>query len=400
MAGLVTGSSIVNPDTKLTDAGVDVVIDRVTRVDPRARTVRVGQGAEYPYDKLIVSTGSRPLVPPIPGRDLEGVFALRSLAHAEAIREFLGRRSPRRLTFVGAGFIGLEIATLLKEARPELEMTIVEALPHALPTMLDEELCTRVERHLEERGIALQLGKKVVAIQGGGTVRAVELDSGTVIESDMVFVNVGVRPNVELAEDMGLELGEFGIQINDFLETSDPHVLAAGDCANNRHFVTGKPTPGALRGPAVVAGRLAAKRLAGYAIPFPGVLNASACSLGGCNVAATGLTEGQARQEGFETVSAVVDSRSKHGMISGTTPWTLKLTFDKGERTLLGGQIVSADIAPTKEIDAVSALILGRKTVEELTVFAAAGNPDISSEPSLEPIALAAEQCLHKLGRS
>jgi hypothetical protein len=87
-------------------------------------------------------------------------------------------------------------------------------------------------------------------------------------------------------------------------------------------------------------------------------------------------------------------------MISGMTPWTLKLTFDKGERTLLGGQIVSADIAPTKEIDAVSALILGRKTVEEITVFAAAGNPDISSEPSLEPIALAAEQCLHKLGRS
>jgi NADPH-dependent 2,4-dienoyl-CoA reductase/sulfur reductase-like enzyme len=214
----------------------------------------------------------------------------------------------------------------------------------------------------------------------------------------MVFMNVGSTPNLDLARGMGLALGPCGIKINDLLETSDPNVLAAGDCADFKHFVTGRSNPGSLRGPAVLTGRLAAKRLAGYQIPFPGLLNASACNLVDWNVAATGLTESQAREEGIETVSAVVESRSRHGMIPGVKPWTLKLVFDKASRTLIGGQILSQDVAPTKEIDAISALILGRKTVEEITVFAAAGNPDISCEPSLEPISIAGEQCLQKMG--
>ena len=116
--------------------------------------------------------------------------------------------------------------------------------------------------------------------------------------------------------------------------------------------------------------------------------------------AATGLTEVQAQDtEGIETVSAVVDSRSKHGMISGTKPWTIKLVFHKETQKLIGGQIISDSQAPAKEIDTVSALILGGKTIADLTTFICAGHPDCSSEPSLEPIAIAAEQCLQKLGQ-
>ncbi|HSM73197.1 MAG TPA: FAD-dependent oxidoreductase, partial [Desulfobacterales bacterium] len=279
------------------------------------------------------------------------------------------------------------------------EITIVELLQHPLATMLDPELCQRVEKYLVEKGFQLKMGQKVVGIQGNGRVSSVKLESGEEIAADMVFMNVGAAPNLELAREMGLEIGRFGVKVNAFLETSDPDILAAGDCADNKHFVTGTSNPGALRGPAVIMGRLAAKRLAGYEIPFPGLLNASACNLIDWNVAATGLTEAQAQREGIETVSATVDSRSKHGMIPGMTPWTLKLVFDRNQRTLIGGQILSRDIAPTKEIDAVSALILGRKTVEDVTVFVTAGNPDISSEPSLEPLTIAAEQCLQKMGR-
>jgi len=210
-------------------------------------------------------------------------------------------------------------------------------------------------------------------------------------------MNIGSRPNIELAGDAGLEIGKYGIKVNQYLETSDPDIIAAGDCADNSHFITGEANPGALRGPAVIMGRLAAKRLAGYEIPFPGILNASACSLIDLNVASTGFNEQQAKAEGFEPLSATVDSRSKHGMIPGMKPWTLKLVFDKGSEKLIGGQIISVDIAPIKEIDAVSALILGEKKVADLTVFMAAGNPDCSSEPSLEPITIAAEQVLQKL---
>ena len=399
MAGLVTENAIVNPDAKLTDAGVNVVIDHVTEINREAKKVFVASGKSFEYDKLILGLGSRPIMPPIPGKDLDGVFMLRALRDAEAIRKFIKVRSPGKITMIGAGFISLEIAVLLKQSNPDYEITIVELLEHPLAAMLDEELCVRVEKCLRDMGCTLKMGEKVVEIQGDKSVSSVKLESGEIVDSDMVFMNVGAAPNLELPNGMGLDIGKFGVEINEYLETSDPDVLAAGDCVNNRSFVTGKPDPGALRGPAVLMGRLAAKRLAGYAIPFPGILNVSACNLIDLNVAATGLTEKQARKEGFETVSATVDSKSKHAMIPGAKPWSLKLVFDKEKRILIGGQILSADMAPIKEIDAISALIMGRKTVEELTVFATAGNPDISSEPSLEPITIAAEQCLQKLSR-
>jgi NADPH-dependent 2,4-dienoyl-CoA reductase/sulfur reductase-like enzyme len=398
VAGLATEESIVNPDTKLSSAGINLVIDRVTRVDCVQKRVFVEGGSEYPYDKLIMGTGSRPVLPDIPGRRLEGVFTLRSLHHAEAIRAFLKKRNPLKLTFIGAGFISLEVATLLKQANPEYEITIVELLGHPLAAMLDADFSQEVETHLEHMEFDLRMGREVVALEGNGRVSSVELDSNDSIESDMVFVNVGSRPNLALARDMGLRIGDHGIKINEFLETSDPDVLAAGDCADFKHFSTGRSHPGSLRGPAVLTGRLAAKRLAGYEIPFPGLLNASACNLVNLNVAATGLTEREAHSESIQTVSAVVGSRSKHGMIPGKKPWKLKLVFDRNNRILIGGQIISEDVAPVKEIDAISALILGRKSVEDVTVFATAGNPDISCEPSLEPIAIAAEQCLQKMG--
>jgi len=398
VAGLVTGESIVNPDTKLTETGVNTIIDRVNKIDRMARKVLLSNGEELSYDKLVLGTGSDPIMLPIPGNNLKGVFILRSLHHAEAIRQFLLEQKPGKLVFVGAGFVSLEIAILLKQADPNYDITIIEVLEYPLSTMLDHELANRVGEYLEGKGLKLKMGTKLTEIHGqNSTVSGVKLDTGEVIDADMVFMNVGAEPNVDLAKEIGLEMGQFGIKVNEFLETSDPNIIAAGDCADNKHFITGRPNPGALRGPAVIMGRLVAKRLAGYDIPFPGILNSCACSLIDMNVAATGLNLQQAKDEGFESVSATVDSRSKHGMIPGVTPWTLKLVFDKRSRMLIGGQIISTDVMPIKEIDAVSALILGRKTVEDLTVFMAAGNPDCSSEPSLEPIAIAAEQALQKL---
>jgi NADPH-dependent 2,4-dienoyl-CoA reductase/sulfur reductase-like enzyme len=231
----------------------------------------------------------------------------------------------------------------------------------------------------------------------GGKVAEVELEGGERLAADMVLLNVGVRANTELAEQSGLAVGRYGVKVNEFLETSDPDILAAGDCVEKQHFITGKPVPGQLRGPAVIQGRLVAKRLAGHAIPFPGVLNNSVVRVFDTYAASTGLTQEEAEREGFATVCATVDSRSKHGMIEGVKPWSLKLVFDRKSARLLGGQILSQDIAPAKEIDAINALILGGKTIQDLTVLMCAGNPDCSSEPSLEPISIAAEQALQKL---
>ena len=400
MAGLATADSITNPDQMFPNANINLIKARATHVDTKQKTVTLSDGQEVPYDKMLLAVGATQVVPQIEGHDLNGVFTLRQVPDAEKIRAFIEERKPRKLVFIGAGFISLETATLLSASRPDYyEITVVGRRAHPLPFMLDTEMAVKIEQYLVEKGLTMKMGEEVTKIIGqDGRVSGVALAGGQSLDADMVVVGVGARANLELANEMGLETGRYGIKVNQFLETSSPDVLAAGDCAEKTHFITKKPVAGQIRGPAVIQGRLAAKRLAGYEIAFPGVLISTAVKLFDKTIAATGLTEVQARDsEGFETVSAVVDSRSKHGMISGTKPWTLKLVFDKKTQRLIGAQILSDSLAPAKEIDALCALILGEKTIADLTTFICAGHPDCSSEPSLEPIAIAAEQCLQKL---
>lgn len=401
VAGLAPGESIVNPDTMFANNNVEMIVNRVDAVDVDKKQLRLADGREIQYDKLVLGMGSKPFVPPIEGADLEGVFTLRSLVDAEKIRDYMEKRQPVKLVFVGAGFISLEVAALVKEMPDRnFEVHIIELMEQPLPLMLDAELGASIHEYLVDKGFRMHMGRKVEQVVGeNGQVTGVKLDSGETVPADMVFMNVGTRPCLELTENMGLEMGQFGVKVNSFLETSNPDILGAGDCIDNWHLITKKPTGTQLRGPAVIQGRLVAKRLAGYDIPFPGLLGNSAVKLFDKHVAATGFTETAAGKEGFDTVCATVPSRSKHGMIPGMEPWTLKLVFDKASQKLLGGQIISDSPAPVKEIDAINALIVGERTIPELTTLMCAGNPDCSSEPSAEPITLAAEQALQKLGK-
>jgi len=399
VAGLAASNSIVVPDKMLEGMGANVIHDGVVSINSNDKTVITAEKKELKYDKLFLATGSSSFVPPIPGNDLQGVMTLRGLPDAENIKRTLADSALKNIVFIGAGFISMEIASLLAETHADqYTITVVELMDRPLPLMLDKDMADSVQSYLESKGIALLTGEKVESIVGqDGKVTDVVLASSKTIKADLVFMNVGVRPNIELAKEIGLEIGKFGIKVNRFQETSAPDILAGGDCVEKVNFITKKPTPGQLRGPAVVQGRLAAKRLAGYDIEFPGVLDAGGCKMFDMTITATGLTEDTAAREGIETVCAVVDSRSKHSMIPGMMPWKLKLVFDKSNQKLIGGQIVSHAVAPAREIDAVSAFILGGKTIPELTTFTSACNPDISSEPSAEPITIAAEQALQKL---
>ena len=398
MAGLAADSSIIVPDAKLEGMGIKVIVGEVTDVNAAEKTLTLGDNSTLEYNKLFLATGARSFVPPIEGHDLDNVVCLRGSMDAQQIRSILTKNNPRRMVFVGAGFITMEIASLLLAADDQLDITVVELFDRPLPVMLDKDIADKVTDYVSKKGINMLTGKKVEKILGeNGQVKAVALGSGEILEADVVFIHVGVRPNLELAEKAGLEIGKFGIKVNEFQETSNPDILAGGDCVEKVNFITGKPDAGYLRGPAVMQGRLAAKRLAGYAIPFPGVLNASGCQMFDMVVTATGLTEASAVANGYEPVTAIVESRSKHGMIPGMQLWWIKLVFDKKTQKLIGGQIVSHGVGPAREIDAVSAFIMGGKTIADLTVFTSACNPDISSEPSMEPITIAAEQALQQV---
>lgn len=378
--------------------GIHVVHDEVTKIDTSNKTALSSKGEVFNYDKLYLATGSSSFIPPIEGNDLEGVMTLRGLLDAERIKASLDVDINKNIIFIGAGFISMEIASLLAETMANaFHISVIELMDRPLPLMLDKDMSDSVRAYLEEKGLDIKTEEKVERLIGkDGKVVGVQLSSGKTLDADIVFMNVGVRPNIQLAKDIGLEMGQFGIKVNTFQETSDPSILAGGDCVEKINFITKRPTPGQLRGPAVVQGRLAAKRLAGFTVEFPGVLDAGGCKMFDMTITATGLTESNAAKEGIETVCAVVDSRSKHGMIPGMKPWKLKLVFDKSTEKLVGGQIVSHSIAPAREIDAISAFILGGRTISELTTFTSACNPDISSEPSMEPITIAAEQALQK----
>jgi NADH oxidase (H2O2-forming) len=402
VAGLATADSITNPDQMFSKAGINLVKARATKVDRTKKTATIEDGREIPYDKLLLAVGASAGMPQIEGRDLHGVFTLRNVPDAEKIKTFLEETRPKKLVFIGAGFISLETATLLSASKPDYyDISVIGRRAHPLPFMLDTELASRLQEYLVQAGLGMKMGEDAVRIGGqNGLASSVDLANGESLDADMVIVSVGAKPNLELAKACGLEIGPFGVRVNKFLETSDPDILAAGDCVEKEHFITKKPTAARIRGPAVIQGRLAAKRLAGHSIEFPGVLNATAVKLFDKYVGATGLTEAQAQDvEGLETVSAIVDSRSKHGMIEGMKPWTIKLVFQKDTQKLIGGQILSDSHPPVKAIDTVSALILGQKTIGDVTTFVCAGHPDCSSEPSLEPIAIAAEQALQKLGK-
>ena len=353
VAGLATADSIVVPDKMLEGAGIQVIVDEVTSVDTAQKRVHLSDGRDLGYDKLFLGMGASSFIPPIEGSELNGVLSLRGLADAEKIRDYIHEKKPVNLLFIGAGFISMEIASLFASNGHGAEtISIVELMNRPLPLMLDEDMAAPVAEYLDQKGLTIMTGEKVKKILGSnGQVTGVALESGKTIDADMVFINVGVRPNTALAEAMGLEMGTFGIKVNAYQETSDPDILAGGDCVEKINFITGKPEGGRLRGPAVMQGRLAAKRMAGYDIQFPGVLNAGGCQMFDLVVTASGLTEADAKRHGFEPVCAVVDSRSKHAMIPGMRPWKIKLVFDKATQKLIGGQIVSHTIGPSREIE-------------------------------------------------
>ena len=398
MAGLATPDSIVIPDSMLENAGITLIKDTVTDIDSVQKNVTLAGGRTIPFDKLLLANGASPVVPQIEGCDLQGVFTLRSTPDAQAMTEYMKTRQVTRLTLVGAGFIGLEVGTLLKSTRPELEVTVIELLDYPLPQMLDQDMATKVTTYLAEQGIRLETGRKVVNLNGENEfVTGVELDSGVIVDTDMVLMSVGVRSNLELAGKAGLEIGTTGIRVNEYLETSHPDIFAAGDNVENHCLITGKPSPGQLRGIAVSQGRLVAKRLAGASIAFPGVLNNSCVKLFDLCAAGVGLTEKQAAQNNLPTAVFTVDSRSKHGMIEGTKPWTLKVIFNSDTRKVIGSQIISMSEPPAKEIDTMNLAIKLGATPEDLFSINCAGHPDLSSEPSLEPIAIVGAQASGKI---
>jgi NADPH-dependent 2,4-dienoyl-CoA reductase/sulfur reductase-like enzyme/rhodanese-related sulfurtransferase len=324
----------------------------------------LADGSEYreSYDKLLLSPGAAPLRPPIPGADLPGVFALRNLDDADAITEAIVAGA-RHALVVGAGFIGLELAENLRQRG--LETTLVELLDQVLPQW-DREMTVPVAEQLVSNGVTLKLSAKAERIERAGERLKVSLSSGESIEADLVVFGVGVRPEVMLAKEADLELGQFGgIKVDSRMRTSDPDIYAVGDAVEVYDYVTGQPTWVALAGPASRQGRIAADNIFARDSQYRGTQGTAIVRVFDCTIASTGLTEKALRKLGQNYEKAYVHVFDHAGYYPGASRMCLKLLFHPSTGHILGAQAVGGN-GVDKRIDVLAIALQGRMTVFDL----------------------------------
>ena len=351
---------------------------RVTGVDGAHKTVRVeaaGREYEESYDVLLLSPGSEPVRPPVPGVDLPKVVTLRTIADTQRIRDLCSGGKVGQATVVGGGFIGLEMAENLR--RLGVEVTLVEAAPHVMPPM-DGDLSVLLEAELEKHGVELVLGDGLHAIHEEGGSLLVETEKGYQVGADLVVLAVGVRPATAFLEGSGIDLGPRGhIIVDDQLRTNLPDVYAVGDAIQVKDFVTGTIVAVPLAGPANKQGRVAADVICGRDSRYEAAQGTSILKVFDLTGACTGLNERTLKALEIPYLKAVTHAPSHAGYYPGATPITCKLLFSH-QGQILGCQMVGRE-GVDKRMDVVATAMRLDAHVTELADLELAYAPPFSS---------------------
>ncbi len=364
--------------------GIDVrTRHEVVAIDTDRREVEVrslddDRTVREPFDHLVIATGATPIRPPFPNIDAHGVLGIQTIPDALAIDEIIRTRSPRRAVVVGGGYIGLEMveALLLRG----LAVTVVEKLAQPMAT-LDPDMGTRVADGLRRLGVDLQLGVGVAGFEtdADGWVRRVVTDAGA-IDTDLVVLGLGVRPNVRLAADAGIAIGPSGAIATDArMATSVPGVWAAGDCAESFHRVSRRPVSIALGTHANKQGRVVGLNVGGGHARFPGVLGTAVTKVATLEVGRTGLNEREAATAGFDAVAEVTEGASRAHYYPDGAPLAVKVVAERSSGRMLGAQIVGG-AESAKRIDAIAVAVWNEMTVDDF------GQLDLGYAPPFSPV--------------
>jgi NADPH-dependent 2,4-dienoyl-CoA reductase/sulfur reductase-like enzyme len=351
----------------------------VVDIDPEARTVTVETGDEtyeQPYDDLLVATGASAIEPPFDGLGLEGVFTIHDMDEADAIEEYVTDYGPETAAIVGGGYVGIEMAEALS-ARG-VDVHLYEMLPHVLQPF-GEAVAKVVEDHLREQGVELHLDTAVSGFVGDERVDGVALEDETVA-ADIAIVGVGVRPNAELAETAGIELGPTGaIATDEYGRTNYENVYAAGDNAEAMHVVTGEPDHVPLALTANRAGRAIGQTVTGDPTPVGEIAGTAIVKAFDLGAARTGIVdEERAREAGFDPISITISASSRAHYYPDGAELTVTLVADRESGELLGGTVVGREGA--KRIDTVATALTAGMTVTELQ------NADLAYAPPFSPV--------------
>ena len=364
---------------KLTGVKVLTEVEAIN-VEPEAKKVtavdlKTQETKEYTYDKLVIAVGASPVKPPIEGCDLENVFFMRTPEDAIRLRETIDAGGIKKAVVVGAGYIGLEIAENLKTlgVRP----FVLDMAPQILAPGFDKEMADYAEGKLSESGIPVVTGVAVTAIEGNGKVEKV-VTSKKAYKADLVVLSAGIRPNTAFLKDTGLEMFKGTILTNEYGETNLPDIYAAGDCAMVHNAITGKAAWSPMGSTANIAGRVIAQNMMGAKISYRGTLGTAVCKLPGINVGRTGLTEVQAREEGFDPISVVTIVDEKAHYYPGAGLLAVKMIADRKTERLLGVQVVGNG-AVDKVVDIAVTGIMLKGTLTQLSDLDFAYAPPFST---------------------
>lgn len=394
-------SKNVIPDKMLVDSKINLVVETVVKIDKDKKTVTTKNNETYSYKKLVIATGSLPIIPTfIPGHELENVFPVyKNQDYLNSLLEKLDK--VENVAVIGGGFIGVEFAEQISLTGKKV--TLVEMADSCLWQAFDKSYTDDIEKMMREKGIKVLTNTKVKKILGEKAVEALELENGDKIPAELVILGLGVRPNGLLAKEAGLDVNVKGAVIVDqYTRTSDPDIFAVGDCAEKKCFFTNKDVPVLLASTAAMEAKIAGSNAFQLRLirANKGTISAFSTKIFDKTFAAAGLTEARARQEGFTLNVGEFTTMDRHpGSLPGTSTIQIKLIFSKCSGVILGAQISGGDTVG-EMINILSLAIQKALTATELNTFQVATHPLLSASPIAYPINAAAmnaiaQNCKH-----
>lgn len=341
------------------------------------KNLQTGETYEESYDKLVLSPGAEPVKPPLPGISQEGIFTMRNVPDTDRIMNYIAEKKPRHAVVVGAGFIGLEMAENLHSRG--LKVTIVEMAEQVM-TPLDYSMASLVHQHLKTKNVEFYLNTAVASFSKKDEHLMVTLNTTRTIETDLVILSIGVRPETKLAKEAGLTIGEaHGIVVNEFLQTSNPDIYAVGDAIEFENPIIGKKMITYLAGPANKQGRIAADNIVnGNVNTYKGAINTAIAKVFDLTVAATGVSGKVLGKFDIPHIDSITHSSSHAGYYPGAQPMTIKISFSPSDGRLLGAQVVGYE-GVDKRIDLFAEAIRTKATVYDLAEIEHAYAPPYSS---------------------
>lgn len=387
------------PEIFKKEQDIDIFIKHeVTKVDANSKKVYITnldtqEKLEYEYDKLVIATGASPIKPPLENISLKNIFTLRSVTDAFSIRELVDAGKVQKAVVVGGGFIGLEVAENLKHRG--VDVTLIELAPHVLPPF-DEEIALLAQAHMMDKGVNIITCEKVLGFEGNIKVSKVKSTAGD-FDADIVVLSIGVRPNVKLAVDAGIELGVTGaIKVDKYMQTNIKDIFAVGDCAENFNLVTNLPAWYPMGSTSNKTGRIAGHNVVNgdNMVSLDGVLGTTVVKLFDMNAAKTGLSERDAKKAGMDIETILVPATDKAHYYPGNKAIITKFIIEKSSHRILGAQIIGNGVVD-KPIDIIATAMTLNAKIEDLTKLDLAYAPPFSM--AMGSTIMAANVMLNKL---